>query len=167
MTEQSCKIQNCFIQKCRPVHDDPLTGGIPIYISLKDIFGLTQDDNGLRRLCPFDSLGHPLARTSAVAGLNETSRGAASKGNRALERVGVFGLVAWQHCRVCCRAVATDGWAARELVTAPVVLKPAWCWGQGDAFSSWPYLDLLQGSGCLGPIGVSVQVRLLNLRSSF
>ena len=36
-----------------------------------------------------------------VADLNETSPGAASKGNRALKRVEVFGLVAWQYCRVC------------------------------------------------------------------
>ena len=87
---------------------DPLAGGMPIYIFLQDkIFLELHKKTMVLGDCAL-SLAWGSLWPEPVAGLNETSPGAASKGNRALQRVGVFGLVAWQYCRVC-RAVDTDG----------------------------------------------------------
>ena len=70
MAEQSCEIQNCLIQRCRPIFDNPSKGTIGWrntnlhFYAGQDIFGVTQEDNGLGRLCSFVGLGHPLDRTS-------------------------------------------------------------------------------------------------------
>ena len=87
---------------------EPLAGGIPIYISMQDrIFVELHKKTMVSGGCAL-SLAWGTLWTEPVTGLNETSPGAASKGNRALRRVEVFGLVAWQYCRVC-RTGDTDG----------------------------------------------------------
>ena len=91
-----------------------------------------------------------------VGGLNETSLGAVSKGNGASRRGWkVFGLVAWQYCRVCCRAGGhgrvSSCWRAchgpsgseagtmlgpgGRLLLLLAFLRPAW--GQWLPWSDW------------------------------